>query len=127
MIEKPDNSIPKLPAPGTQRMRVLQAIIDLDEHSRPANKQAIAQMTGLPMSSIHDCVDALHDSAMISRVANGLWIPTDSTPDRAVSMTILPRGRTKIEAGDDMMTLSYREAFALAKMLAGLLMMMRSA
>jgi hypothetical protein len=43
-----------------------------------------------------------------------------------VSATILPKGRYKIEVGDDLVELSPREGFALAKLLAGLMLAFRT-
>lgn len=46
-----------------------------------------------------------------------------ATPDRAISVTALPRGQLKVEVGDDVCeALTPREALALAKLLAGVVL-----
>lgn len=110
---------------GTNRTRVLQAIVDLDDHQKKATKQAIAEMTHLSSASVTDALDALNDCGLIKRVYDGVWMPVDSTPDRIVSISSLPMGRTKIELGDDVLTLTPRESLALAKHLVGVVLAFR--
>ena len=110
------------PQTGTNRAKVLQAIIDLDDHQKKATKQAIIELTHLSVPSVTDSIDALHDCGLIKRLYDGVWIPVDSTPDRIVSTSSLPMGRMKIELGDDVMTLTPRESLALAKQLMGVVM-----
>lgn len=111
---------------NTNRARVYQAIVDLDEHGRKPTRQAVSHLTGLSMSSVAESIDALHDCNLIRRVYDGVWEPVDQTPDRIVSTSMLPQGRMRLEIGNEIMTLTPREALSLAKMLAGVLLAFRS-
>ncbi len=108
--------------PRTSRQIVLQAILDLAEHSQPASRQRVQEITGLSYASVDATLNNLKTDGLIRTVANGYYEPIDQTIDRSVSTTSLPHGRLKLEIGDDVVTnLTPREALALAKQMAGLL------
>jgi len=110
------------PKPRTSRQIVLQSILDLAEHSQPASRQRVQEITGLSSSIVDAALNTLRVDGIIRTVANGYYEPIDQTLDRSVSTTSLPHGRLKVEIGDDVIAnLTPREALALAKQLAGLL------
>jgi hypothetical protein len=110
---------PKQPRP---RDLILQAVIDLNEHSQLCSRKRIAEVTGLKMTIVDDHLDRLRSQGQIRLAGHSHYEPMDLTPDRPVSTTSLPLGRLKIEVGDDLIAdLTPREALALAKQLAGLL------
>lgn len=96
--------------PVSNRLVVQQAIADLCAAGRQASRQAICDFTGLKMSIVDDHVKNLKDDGMIRLVTNGIFEPIDQTPERAVSGTIVPNGRFKLEIGDMVLELSLREA-----------------
>lgn len=97
-------------APASNRQVVLQAITDLCAAGRQASRQAICDFTGLKMSIVDDHVKNLKDDGNIRLVVNGVFEVVDQTPDRAVSGTIVPSGRYKLEIGDTCLDLTLREA-----------------
>lgn len=108
--------------PRTSRQIVLQAILDLAEHSQPASRQRVQEITGLTHDAVDMALKRLRDEGLIRSVANGYYEPIDQSIDRSVSTTSLPHGRLKVEIGDDVIAdLTPREALALAKQMAGLL------
>ncbi|MFC7410882.1 hypothetical protein [Hydrogenophaga atypica] len=110
------------PKPRTSRQIVLQSILDLAEHSQPASRQRLLEITGLTYGAVDVALKDLRTEGLIRCVANGYYEPIDQDIDRSVSTTSLPHGRLKVEIGDDVIAdLTPREALALAKQLAGLL------
>jgi len=109
-------------ASRTTRETILQIIVDLCEHNLVASRIRIAEMSGLPMTIVDEHIKNLKTDGLIRALYAGCYEPVDQTLDRPVSTTTLSRGRMKLEIGDDVITnLTPREAFALAKQLAGLL------
>lgn len=114
-----------LKAAKGSRDAVLQCIYDLSEHNKPASRGRIAEFTGLKMSIVDDHVSRLKADGLIrpTHTNAGVYEPIDQTADRNVSTTSLSRGRLKIEIGDDVCeNLTPREQLALAKQLAGILL-----
>ena len=117
----PKASTPK--NPGQNRDAVLKAITDLTEHGHQASRRRIAEVTGLRMSTVDDHITRLREQGVIRSLYAGLFELVDTTPDRAVSVTALPRGRFKVEVGNDVCeALTPRETLALSKLLAGVVL-----
>lgn len=112
--------------PKRNREIVLQCIVDICGHNGYASRAKIVELTGLKMTSVDEQIDRLKTDGLIRPLYNGVFEPIDQTIDRPVSTTAIPFGRTKIEVGDEIMELTPREAFALAKQLAGLLLAFRA-
>lgn len=112
--------------PKRNREIVLQCIIDICGHGGYASRAKIVELTGLKMTSVDDQIDRLKMDGLIRPLYSGIFEPVDQTEDRCVSMTTLPFGRTKIEVGEEILELTPREAFALAKQLAGVLLAFRA-
>lgn len=113
------------PQPKSNRESVLNAINILCEHRDAATRQQIVAMTGIKMGIVDEHVKNLRLSDQVRMLSPGFYAPVDQEPDRPVSATVLPRGRLKIELGDQVMDVNPREGFALAKLLAGLLLAFR--
>jgi hypothetical protein len=113
------------PTQKTYREQVMAAIVLVCEHKDAASRMQIVALTGLKMNSVDEAVRSLKNDDLITMLNPGFYAPVDQTPDRMISTTMLPKGRTKIEVGDQIMDLSAREAFALAKLLAGALLAFR--
>jgi len=107
---------------GKSQEIVLRAITDLFEHSQYAYRQRIQEVTHLTLTQVDEAVKGLRDKQLIRLTTPGYFEPVDQTIDRMVSTTSLPMGRLKMEIGDEVLTLTPREAFALAKQLAGILL-----
>jgi len=114
--------------PPVRRNRdiVLQCIIDVCGHGGYASRAKIVELTQLKMTAVDEQIDRLKSDGLIRPLYNGVFEPVDQTEDRCVSTTALPFGRTKIEVGEEMLSLTPREAFALAKQLAGVLLAFRA-
>ncbi|MDP3521414.1 MAG: hypothetical protein Q8S02_12415 [Hydrogenophaga sp.] len=105
------------------RDAILQAIIDLNEHCQLTSRKRIAEVTGLKMTIVDDTLTRLRETGVVRLAGHAHYEAVDQTPDRPVSTTSLPHGRMKLEIGDDVIAdLTPREALALAKQLAGLLL-----
>ena len=114
-------------APKRNRDIVLQCIIDICAHNGYASRAKIVELTSLRMTAVDEQIDRLKTDGLIRPLYNGVFEPVDQTEDRCVSTTTLPFGRTKVEVGDQLLELTPREAFALAKQLAGNLLAFRTA
>ena len=112
--------------PSTNRDAIINAINLICDHRDAAPMRQIISMSGLSRSIVNDHVKTLKEDGLIRIVTPGCYAPVDQDPDRPVSTTNLPRGRVKIEVGDGIMDLNPREAFNLAKQLAGLLLAFRA-
>ena len=106
---------------------VLQCIIDVCAHNGYASRAKIFELTGIKKTSIDEQIATLKMEGLIRPLYNGVFEPVDQSIDRCVSTTTLPFGRTKVEVGDQLLELTPREAFALAKQLAGNLLAFRTA
>lgn len=105
--------------PGQNWDAVLKAITDLTEHGHQASRRRIAEVTGLRMVTVDDHITRLREQGVIRSLYAGLFELVDTTPDRAVSVTALPRGQFKVEVGNDVCeALTPRETLALSKLLA---------
>ena len=108
---------------GQNREIILKVITDLTEHGHQASRRRIVEVTGLSMGIVDDHISRLREDGVIRSLYAGLFELVDTTPDRAVSVTALPRGQLKVEVGDDVCeALTPREALALAKLLAGVVL-----
>jgi len=103
----------------TQRM-IEEAILDLYDAQRVITRQTICELTGFRMAIVDEHVEKLIDKGRLRRVANGVFEPIDVSPEaRAISATVLPDGRTKLEVGDDMMMFTPHECRLAALLLGG--------
>lgn len=106
--------------PGQNRETILKAITDLAEHGHQASRRRITEVTGLKMATVDDHITRLREDGVIRSLYAGVFELVDTTPDRAISVTAMPRGSFKIEIGDDVcQALTPREALALSKLLGG--------
>lgn len=108
------------PAPRvSNRAVVLQAILDLCASNRHASRGAIVEVTGLKLGIVDEHVKTLKEDGQIRAVIPGVFEPVETSPDRAVSGTVVPSGRFKLEIGDTCLDLTLREARAVAMVTAG--------
>lgn len=100
--------------------RVFEAVLALHEQEQVATRELVAELTGLKLSVVDDRLGALVDEGLLLRVQRGVFAPVPQHgPARAVSRTLLPGGMSKVEIGDDVLTLTPHECRMLGELLAG--------
>lgn len=106
--------------PGQSRETILKAITDMTEHGQLISRKRLSEVTGLKMVVIDDHITRLKENGVIRSPCAGIFELVDTTPDRPISVTAMPRGSFKVEVGDDVCeALTPREALALSKLLGG--------
>jgi hypothetical protein len=99
---------------------IFSAICELCAEGRPATREEIRDLTVLPMSVVSDALSRLRDAGKIIAVTRGIYAPSERfAPARPVSCTILSSGEIKVEVGDDVLTLTPREAKMLGALMCG--------
>jgi hypothetical protein len=111
--------------PRTSRQLVFQAVADLCAANRQASRKAVSDVTDLAMSIVDDHIKNLKDDGLIRMVVPGIFEPVDQAMDRAVSGTMVPNGRYKLEVGDQVLDLTLREARQIAVLTGGVLLLGR--
>lgn len=90
---------------------VLEAVIDLHNKEIPASRTTVSQITGIKQSTVDECLKALANDEHIYRLCNGVYAPIAQHPaSRIISKIVLPDGTVKIDIGDDVLTLTPKEA-----------------
>ena len=117
-----DNQPTEIEQTRTSRQIVLQAIVTICEHNAYANRASVTRLSGLSQVIVDDHIKKLKADDIIRMDVPGFYYPVDQSVDRAISTTSLPLGRLKVEVGDNLLELNPREAFALAKLMAGQLL-----
>lgn len=109
---------PTVPKPNAQT--ILEAIDDLHSQEQIVTRETLSKHTGLKLSIIDDRLSYLVDNGQIIRVQRGVFIPTQRhKPSRVMSKTVLPDGTVVIDIGDDVLTLTPREARNLGNLMVG--------
>jgi hypothetical protein len=104
----------------TNRQRTYQTILDLHHAGKPAARQLIATILNEKLSVVDEAVKRLREDGLVRTVVPGILEPVAQfPPDRPISRTTLPDGRTKIEMDDFLIELTPHEAQVLGKMLMG--------
>lgn len=102
---------------------VLNAVIELYNEQQEARREEIASLVDLPMVIIDERLKILVNQGELVRVKRGVYKPRVSMPPtRIISISDLPDGTVTIDIGDDVLTLTPREARTLALQLAGRVM-----
>ncbi len=102
------------------RQIVLNAILELHQQGLPAVMETIQELTGLARERVNEAIKLLREEELIHSAARGIYVPADlSPPPRAVSLTMVPGGVSKLEIGDDCVDVWPRELQALRFILAG--------
>ncbi|WP_088957245.1 hypothetical protein [Variovorax sp. HW608] len=99
---------------------VLDAVNEQHAAQKIATRETLEVATGLKRSVLDDRLAVLVDRGEIWRVKAGVFMPAPTfAPPRAVSVTMLPGGATKVEIGDHCLELTPAEARMLAKTIRG--------
>lgn len=100
---------------------IYDTVVDLTNTSRRAHRETIAEVSGLKLAIVDDNLKRLKADGRVKLIERGVYLPVPpAREDRAVSNTILPDGTCKLEVGDDVMSLTMREARALVGVLGGI-------
>ncbi|UZA02078.1 hypothetical protein LP092_08710 [Moraxella bovis] len=95
----------------TQKQTVLEAVIDLHNKETPASRTTIAKLTGIKQTAVDECLKRLADDELIYRLCSGVYSPVvQHPPQRTIYKTMLPDGTVKLDIGDDVLTLTPKEA-----------------
>lgn len=98
---------------------VLDAVIDLHNQEQIVTRETLSSILDLKLAIIDDRLSYLIDTDRIKRVQRGVFVPViRHPPARIVSKMILPDGTVKVEIGDDVITLTPREARYLGNLMA---------
>ena len=96
------------------------ALVNLRAQQQIATRQVLAEVTGLKLVTIDDHIKRLVEDGQLRRpVAGVVEIVDKMPPPRAVSMTHLPDGPSKLEIGDICVDIWPQERRALANLLLG--------
>lgn len=102
------------------RLVVLNAILELHRQGIPVVTDNIQEHTGLARERINECIKLLKEEELIYSSVRGVYVPVEMhPPPRAVSMTMVPGGMTKLEIGDVCVDLWPRELQAVRFLMAG--------
>lgn len=107
--QPPDGDAPKV----STTEQVYRSIVEHRETGRVASRATLQEATSLPLTVIDDRIKHLKAVGRIRLAGNvaGIFEPTtDRNEDRAISATIMPNGKVKLEIGDSCIELSMREA-----------------
>ena len=100
--------------------QVYGAIVDLHNHEQVVTRNTLQTATGLKLSIIDDRLSKLVEDGFVCRVERGVFVPIIQHPAaRVISKTVLSDGTVVIDVGDDVLTLTPREAMRLGKLLLG--------
>lgn len=96
----------------SKKQQVLETVIELHGREIPVSRANIAKaLDDIKPTYIDDCLKELVDDELIYRVCSGVYAPVaQHPPARALYKTILPDGIVKLEIGDDVLTLTPKEA-----------------
>lgn len=96
------------------------ALVDLRAQGQIATRQVLAQVTSLKLVILDDHINRMLENGQLRRPMPGvLEIVDQLPPPRAVSMTHLPDGPSKLEIGDICVDIWPQERRALANLLLG--------
>ena len=104
----------------TAKARVYEAVWELYDMEAPITRDAVVRQTGLKTVTVDEALKSLKRDDKIISIERGLYAPAEEPEEtQAVSVTVLPRGETKIEVGDQILLVKPREVRLLAPLFAG--------
>ena len=99
-------------------MLVLEAVQDLHAQEQIVTRAALAELTGLKLTTIDDRLDVLVGEGDIIRVERGVFVPAVKHPPAGPGAQAgVPGGAGKVESGDDILTPTPREDRMLANLM----------
>lgn len=108
------------PPKRVSSQEILDWVTDLHEKEQVVSREVLTEVTGMKLSIVDEHLRNLVNTGKIKRVTRGVFVPVRvMQPARLISTSLLPDGWLKIEVGDDVMTLTPREARMLGTMMQG--------
>lgn len=99
---------------------ILEAAQELHAQGEYVTRHTVAELTGLPLTTVDDRLRNLVEDGQLKRLVRGVYlVPRQYPPARAISKTVLEDGFVKIEIGDEVLTLTPREDRVLSQLMAG--------
>lgn len=96
---------------------IFDAVVDLHNNEQIVTRTTLAAMLDLKIGIIDDRLSYLVDIEKIMRVERGVYVPVIQHPvSRIMSKMVLPDGTVKIEIGDEVLTLTPKEARTLGNL-----------
>lgn len=99
--------------------RVFDAIRELHMAGERPTRERIIALTGLKPTTVDDRIKALRGEGLITSEKQSYTPLEQHAPAQAVSVTVLPDGRYKLERGDDVVLLVPAEARQVGQLFAG--------
>lgn len=98
---------------------IFDAVVDLHNNEQIVTRTTLAAILDVKIGIIDDRLSHLVDTGKIIRVERGVYVPViQHPPSRLMSKTVLPDGTVKIDIGDDVLTLTPKEARSLGSLMA---------
>lgn len=96
---------------------IYDAVIDLHNNEQIVTRTTLAAILDMKIGIIDDRLSYLVDTNRIMRVERGVYVPViQHATSRIMSKMVLPDGTVKIEIGDDVLTLTPKEARTLGNL-----------
>ena len=96
---------------------IFDAVVDLHNNEQIVTRTTLAAILDVKIGIIDDRLSYLVDTDRIMRVERGVYVPVIQHPvSRIMSKMVLPDGTIKIEIGDDVLTLTPKEARTLGNL-----------
>ena len=96
---------------------IFDAVVDLHNNEQIVTRTTLAAILDVKIGIIDDRLSYLVDTDRIMRVERGVYVPVAQHPvSRIMSKMVLPDGTIKIEIGDDVLTLTPKEARTLGNL-----------
>lgn len=96
---------------------IYDAVIDLHNNEQIVTRTTLAAILDMKIGVIDDRLSYLVDTDRIMRVERGVYVPViQHATSRIMSKMVLPDGTVKIEIGDEVLTLTPKEARTLGNL-----------
>ena len=103
----------------TNKQMVLDAVVDLNNQEQSVTRETLSVVIDLPLAIIDEKLTSLVNDGLIHRIQRGVYLPTIKHDQaRIISKIVLPCGTVKVDIGDDVWTLTPKEARILGSLMA---------
>lgn len=103
----------------TNKQMVLDAVVDLSNQEQSVTRETLSSILDLSLAIIDEKLTSLVNDGLIHRIQRGVYVPTvKHSQARIISKIVLPCGTVKIDIGDDVWTLTPKEARILGSLMA---------
>lgn len=103
----------------TNKQMVLDAVVDLSNQEQSVTRETLSVVIDLPLAIIDEKLTSLVNDGLVHRIQRGVYLPTiKHNQARIISKIVLPCGTVKVDIGDDVWTLTPKEARILGSLMA---------